>query len=76
MKYYKVTADYRPRSESSPIYVCGVQDDTSPRQMRKLFKAAYPWLDVYEAEEIYGPAPFTLYFGENESVRGEFLKTF
>lgn len=71
MKYYKVTADYRPRNKNKTTYVCGVPDGTTPRQMKTLFRTLYTWLDVYGVEEVDEAAPFTLYFSENRLTHAD-----
>lgn len=71
MRYYKVTAGYRPKNKNKPTYVFGVPDSITPRKMKTLFNTMYSWLDVYDVEEIYEATPFTLYFDENKLTHAE-----
>lgn len=71
MRYYKVTADYRPNNKNKPTYAFGVPDSITPRKMKALFNEVYSWLDVYRIEEMDEPGPFTLFFNENKLTHAD-----
>lgn len=51
-KYYRVTADYRPRNPNNLTYDFKVPDPVSARKMKQYFKETYSWLNVYDVKEI------------------------
>lgn len=59
IKYYRVTADYRPNNSNKPIYDFKIKGDTTKikgstikREIKKYFENLVPWLKVYSVEEI------------------------
>ena len=59
IKYYRVTADYRPNNPNKPTYDFKMISDTSKikdsvlkREIKKYFENLVTWLKVYNVEEI------------------------
>lgn len=65
IKYYRVTADYRPNNPNKPTYDFKITGDISKIKMKenvfereikkyikKYFEDLVPWLKVYDVEEI------------------------
>ncbi len=59
IKYYRVTADYRPNNPKKPTYDFKIIGDTPKiknsvlkKEIKKYFKNLIPWLKVYNIEEI------------------------
>ena len=51
-KYYRVTADYRPKNPNKPTYDFCVKDNVTKKQMKEYFQSVFSWLKVYNVEEI------------------------
>ena len=59
IKYYRVTADYRPNNPNKPTYDFKIIGDTSKiknsvlkKEIKKYFENLVTWLKVYNVEEI------------------------
>lgn len=59
IKYYRVTADYRPNNPNKPTYDFKITGDTSKiknsvlkKEIKKYFENLVTWLKVYNVEEI------------------------
>lgn len=52
MKFYRVTADYRPNNPDKPTYEFCVNDSVNKSKMKKLFSDLYTGLKVYGVEEV------------------------
>ena len=59
IKYYRVTADYRPNNPNKPTYDFKMISDTSKikdsvlkKEIKKYFENLVTWLKVYNVEEI------------------------
>ena len=59
IKYYRVTADYRPNNPNKPTYDFKIIGDTPKiknsvlkKEIKKYFENLVTWLKVYNVEEI------------------------
>lgn len=52
MKYFRITADYRPNNPNKPTYDFICPDSTTRKEIKQYFITVYSWLTVYGAEEI------------------------
>lgn len=51
MKYYRITADYRPHGKH-PTYDFCVDDNVTKKEIKAYFSNVYSWLKIFEVEEI------------------------
>lgn len=54
LKFFRVTADYRPNNPNKPTYVYKALDYVDAKGVKKWFESVFTWLKVYNVEEISG----------------------
>ena len=52
MKYWVVTADYRPHNNNKPKYKFKSTNRGTPTKVKRWFNNYYSWLTIYNIEEI------------------------
>lgn len=52
MKYWIITADYRPKNPHKPTYKIKTKDNVTKKDIKRWWKSVYSWLKVYDIQEI------------------------
>lgn len=52
MKYWTITADYRPNNPHKPQYKIKTKDNATIREIKQWWNNTYSWLKIYDIQEI------------------------
>ncbi len=52
MRYWKITADYRPNNSHKPQYKIKTKDNATIRKIKEWWNDTYSWLKIYDIQEI------------------------